>query len=265
MIFMDAHVIIHKCFNLNTFMDAALANFKAAAGRFRGPGENERVLVLAEPEGMNWFERLSGYADRYINPWIDRWEIKKTGDPEALRLVHATEEHLFLVAGRRIITREKVEILALFTLETFADRKPASDLVKAILENGAIPVIPWSPGRWREKEVRRLLEAAPAGSLFLGDAPDDPGLGGLPVLLKTPEEKGGIRVLAGTNPGPIRSEQKRPGSFGTAIFEKLNVVNPSRHLKSLLKNPETRVERYGKRMSALESFGKRTALRFRKK
>jgi len=62
MILVDAHVHIYDCFDIQTFLDSAFANFKAEAARCGQEDSFTAVLLLTETAKDNWFQRLAGYT-----------------------------------------------------------------------------------------------------------------------------------------------------------------------------------------------------------
>lgn len=61
------------------------------------------------------------------------------------------------MAGRQIVTAEKLEVLALGTDLDIDDGRPIREVLSLVTENGGLPVIPWGAGKWWETTV-----AAPA-------------------------------------------------------------------------------------------------------
>ena len=59
MILVDTHVHIHRCFDLNAFLDAAAGNFKSAAASVSPGSPNQAVLCLTEAASAIAFDCLT--------------------------------------------------------------------------------------------------------------------------------------------------------------------------------------------------------------
>jgi hypothetical protein len=222
-------------------MNSSLSNFKHNAEKIQGKNSFSAFLLLAESSQYNWFSRLQAHAQHdysQVKSELGDWKISLTGNEGTLRAVNKNGEGFFIAAGRQIVTREHLEILALLTTEQFKDGEPMESVLENILSKDAIPIIPWGVGKWIGKRgtfLKHFLTHAAPSILYLGDTGSRPSFWGTPYLFKI-AAKNGIRVLAGADPLPIVSDVCRPGSYGSVIFAKLNEKSPSAHLKQLLKD-----------------------------
>ena len=66
MILVDAHVHIYDCFDLETFLDSALENFKAEAARCGQEDSLTAILLLTETARENWLQSLASFTDDTI-------------------------------------------------------------------------------------------------------------------------------------------------------------------------------------------------------
>lgn len=250
MIFVDAHVHIYSCFDLQSFLDSALENFKAEAARCGQEDAFTALVLLTETAKENWFHRLAGYAgSRSGNGTesIGNWTFHRTNENSSLYAQSEKSQGFFLIAGRQIVTSEGLEVLALATAQTFTDGSPIVELIEAVKESGGIPVIPWGFGKWMGKRgaiLKNILRKEKDSFLFLGDN------SGRPVFLPRPSlfefaEKKGIRVLPGSDSLPFPSESHRAGSFGLSIQGTIARDRPARDLKRILPDPKTRFQAYG--------------------
>jgi len=266
MIFIDAHVHIYDCFDLELFFDSAFANFQREASRFGQQDAFTGTLLLAETSKDNWFQHLTDYAGRkggIGDKTIGSWSLHYTHERCSLYAHDGGDQALLLIAGRQIVTAEKLEVLALATDKSFKDGAPIEQVIQSIRDVRAIPVIPYGFGKWigqRGKILRYLLKKTESTKLFLGDN------GGRPKFLPRSShfkqaEKKGIRVLPGTDPLPLPSEECRPGSFGCIIHERLDELRPSTHLKKILKNSETKIVNYGELERPIRFFRNQLLIR----
>jgi hypothetical protein len=220
-VFVDAHVHIHDCFDLDEFLPAAVANFRRHAGA-DAPSSQRFMMCLTETCGTTRFHALSDGARPGIRgraPADGDWVFFRGDDARSLIAVHGKYGELELVAGRQIVTAEKIEVLALGSLKQWDDGLPAAAVVQSVLEAGAIPVLPWGFGKWlgrRRRVIETLIEEFGEGTVYLGDN------GGRSTILPIPPEfalarERGMRILPGSDPLPFNSECDRAGSYGFRV------------------------------------------------
>lgn len=249
-------------------MNYSLSNFKHNAEKMQGENSFSAFLLLAESKQYNWFSLLRSCAtgtNPEIKERIGDWEINLTDNDGTLRAVNKNGEGFFIVAGRQIVTREILEILALLTTEQFKDGEPMESVLENIFSKDAIPVIPWGAGKWIGKRgtfLKHFLAHAAPSILYLGDTGSRPSFWGIPYPFKI-AAKNGIRIVAGTDPLPIVSDVCRPGSYGSVIFAKLNETSPSVHLKQLLRDSKTKIANYGELEKPVRFFRSQLTLRLK--
>ena len=143
----DAHVHFQACFDEEKFLDCAAANI-AEALRFSGlPAHTSGCLLLSETSDACWFERLQGLAQD-AKASLGDWRLEATSEPESLLATKADGGMLILIAGRQIVTRERLEVLTLGTTTKIPDGMTLGETVAAALHKEAIIVIPWGFGKW---------------------------------------------------------------------------------------------------------------------
>jgi len=250
MILVDAHVHIYDCFDLEAFLDSALENFKAEAARCGQEDAFTAVLLLTETAKENWFQCLAGYAGGESGTGtrsIGNWTFHRTNENCSLYAQSENSQGLFLIAGRQIVTAEDLEVLALMTDRQFEDGRPLEEVIQAVKETSAIPVIPWGFGKWmgpRGVFLRNLLETAKDPGAFLGDNGNRPSFWPRLSHFRLAKTKG-IRVLPGTDPLPFSSECRRAGSFGFSVNGSISSGYPARDLKQILMDATARFQAYG--------------------
>lgn len=218
----DSHVHLH---------DRAIAREALSAAVTRlanGANPNQiGVVMLAERRGYSVFETL-------------RPQLVATQDPEALWL--DDDRRLLVLAGRQIISAEKLEILALATTATLTDGLPAEQIIEQMNLADAIVVLPWGVGKWIGKRgalVDRLIADAKPGRLFLGDN------GGRPRFWPVRQFDTGLPVLSGSDPLPLPGWPEAIGSFGSLIETELAPDRPASSLKRSLRDPNLCIGRHG--------------------
>lgn len=265
--FVDAHVHIHDCFDFQEFMDAAARNFAFHSSRAGSTMSHRYVLCLTESRGACKFEELAELADvnsANMNATEAVWRCRHSGNDRCLIAVHPILGEITIVAGRQIVTAEKLEILALGSTGKWDDGLPASDVVESVIRAGAIPVLPWGFGKWlgrRRHVAESLIEKYGDGSLYIGDN------SGRPSILPDPSAFGaakelGMRILPGSDPLPFNSEYDRAGSFGFYVD---NVVSREciwTGLCTLLQQGDGQLHRYGSLESPLRFVRNQVAMQF---
>ena len=270
MIFVDAHVHIYDCFDLELFFDSAFANFKSEASRLGQQDAFTGILLLTETSKDKWFERLTDYADNKDgngNKAIGDWAFHHTDENCSLYARGGKNQGLFLIAGRQIVTAEKLEVLALATDKSLKDGAPIEQVIQSLQDIGAIPVVPYGLGKWigrRGKILRDLLKKTERTKLFLGDN------GGRPKFLPRSShfkqaEKRGIRVLPGSDPLPFPFECQRAGGFGFSFLGSINFEHPARDLKKILMDTSTYFQEYGRLESPYRFFRNQLAMQIKKR
>ena len=250
MILIDAHVHIYDCFDLQTFFNSAFANFRTQAARLGHGKTFTAILLLTETARENWFQRLQEYTGQSFGIGgraPSQWRFYKTNEACSLCARGAYDQILFLIAGRQIVTAEDLEVLALGTDKKFEDGEILEEVIGTVSGIGAIPVVPWGPGKWMGKRgvlLTQLLNGPEIPGLFLGDNGNRPYFWPNPSHFKLAEKKG-IRVLPGTDPLPFASESCRPGSFGFLVNDSVTSEYPAKDLKSILANQTTCLQPYG--------------------
>lgn len=189
---------------------AHLSRLAAAAGL---AGPVMKMACLADRPGGGGWDMLRVAAGAGAE-----WRADEAGDDVTLRLGgRAFPDPLWVVAGRQVVTAERIEILALATRAVFPDGEPACRVVARILEAGGIPVVAWAPGKWwfrRGRVVAELLRVFTPAQLALGDTSLRPGLWPEPRLLRA-AVRAGFRVSAGSDPLPWAGEERRLGGYAS--------------------------------------------------
>jgi len=250
----DAHVHIHDCFELQSFLDAAYKNFDCQAQQLKQ--NTVWVLLLTEISGVHAFDDIAQQRES-LNQQLSGWRIEPTGESTSLRLVHQSGQILYIMSGRQIITQGKIEVLALITQNTVEDGLPLGDTLAKVEASQALCVLPWGVGKWignRGDRVQKQIETTNT-PLFVGDN------GNRPIFWALPDFCQQCPILPGTDPLPLPNEQNRVGSFGLYAQTELDSGRPGESLKQFLLAPETTTTAYGKLQSPLSFLSNQIQLR----
>ncbi|HET7607212.1 MAG TPA: hypothetical protein VFL84_00925, partial [Gammaproteobacteria bacterium] len=152
MVLVDGHVHVHECFDVGRLFDAAAANFAAAASALKGgrgsatalgaaaPRASARahdaVLCLVESRGERFLAAVRAGRDRVWRGDHGYWEIELGPEPETC-VARRGGTRLTLIAGRQIVTSERLEVLALGTTAPFPDGVAIEATLAAVRDAGA--------------------------------------------------------------------------------------------------------------------------------
>lgn len=229
-ILLDAHVHVHAGFSLGAFFDAALRN-AAAAQRVPAGAEAPAIgLMLTESQGVDAFARWAESAARDVRDDgggarqprdTGGWRFRKTAESNSLWAQRAgtPAAEILLIAGRQLVTGERLEMLALGCREAFAEELPLREARDAVLAAGGVPVVPWGFGKWwfaRGRVLAELIAADSPGAWFLGDNAGRPRLSMRPRLFAAAARRG-VYVLPGSDPLPLVGQESKVGRCGLVL------------------------------------------------
>ncbi len=228
----DFHIHLYKGYSLERAITALRRN--TAVLHPTADSSDPIVLCLTERQGQHWFRDLAtGRPNANLLP--QDWKHSVTDDGLAIKL-DLQLGPVFLVAGRQIITRERLELLCLGRDLDLADGVPVRDGIAEILKAGGIPVIPWSPGKWmfeRGKLLHALLDSEE--TLYLGDtAIRCHGLWSRSIFNRSTER--GFPSLPGSDPLPAKGEESNFGKLSTQL--NIPCENPASEILEFLANPK---------------------------
>jgi hypothetical protein len=260
----DTHVHLYDCYDLDACFASAFANLvrldpRAAAGA--GPADTIKLLCLAERRGCRVFRQL---RDRANGLRLSRHVIEDGPGPGVLVVRNQAGDRLHVAAGRQVATRERLEVLALTVDLEVTDGGDILDTIGRIEAGGALPVLPWAPGKWtghRAKVVRSVLNSAPPDRLFVGDTSMRPHGWPTPRLMREAAERG-FAVLAGTDPLPFKGQEAAIGRYGIVADGAFDSLTPADTLRMLRRRGLASVA--GRRDSAFSVAARLVRLRLAK-
>lgn len=246
-IHLDAHAHVYPFHDVPRLLLAALDHMPRVAPT------DLRVLCLAERADCSFFQAL---AQDEIRLPGDRWRIAAWDPAGGVKIRHLPDHRdLWILAGRQIVSAERIEVCSLFSDDPIADGLPARDIVRAILDQGGLPALDWAPGKWlfaRGQLVRALVSEFPPAQLVLVDTSLRP-IGWPAPRLYPKARKQGRAVLAGSDPLPFAGEEDLAGSYHCslsipALPDAARLVAP---LKAALTSGSTPIEFGGRRGAPL--------------
>jgi hypothetical protein len=225
----DGHVHFHRCFTWPAFLEAATVNLARARARLGLAADVPACLMLTESAGVSAYRVLSrepsalrssgwhvGSTDEACSLVVSRRRALPHGH---LCLESSRREAIIVVAGRQIVTAERLEVLALALGDEVPDGRPCREVLREVTDRGALAVIPWGVGKWlgrRGRLVRDLIAGGCEVPFCLGDNGGRAGAMGRPSLFDV-AERSGVPVLAGSDPLPMPEQVCRVGSYGFVL------------------------------------------------
>jgi hypothetical protein len=225
----DTHVHIYPFHDRVALLDGAFRRLAALA-----PTAGASAICLTERHDCHAFRDLPGErVETNAVKWGDGW----------------------IFAGRQIVTRERLEVLALTIDAELADGQPIADVLQRIRDAGGVPVLSWAPGKWffkRGEVMTKLIETSAPGDFLLGDTSLRPTIWPEPCLMSAAQKRG-FSIVAGSDPLPVRGEEEIAGTYATVIEGNFDAAKPVSSMRALLK---ARGSFVGRRCGPLEVFAR---------
>lgn len=252
----DTHVHLYPSYNLNAALDNAFFNLsqlystwkiKQPSLSFQESNPPVFLLCLAERRDCHYFRDLKNNPDLLSSR---RYHVVRGEEEQSLTIRRQSGEEIIIIAGRQVVTREKLEILALTMDQDEFEGLPAKQTIDFILGHGGLPVLSWSLGKWlhaRGKVVRDLIESGKPNELVIGDTALRPATWPEPPLIRLAKSKG-FRVIAGSDPWPLAKEEEQIGSFGIAINAPFDLKKPAFSFRAVVCDPSKEIHLVGERI-----------------
>jgi hypothetical protein len=250
-IIVDGHVHIHGCFDLKALFESAQHNFRNAASALDLGSQFSAVLLLTESHNANYFSSLRKRAmDKSL---VDGWRFQPTMEQESLIAISPAGFQLTIIAGRQIVTAERLEVLAVCTNGLFDDGGMASEVIDSVSAANGIAIVPWGFGKWtgrRNKVMNRLMGDFEERPFHLGDNSGRFSVWREPSQFERARSQG-QQIFRGTDPMPFPGQEKRVGKFGFCISGPFSKSGPAASMRSLLGSGEIQPISYGTLESAM--------------
>jgi hypothetical protein len=221
----DFHLHFYGEYDEDAFWRALIANLdRGAAALGHSTMPLERVALLTEATGLSMFSR-----------WRERTgsgpggiRFMPTSEPYSLALHQDGERRLQLIAGRQIVTAERLEVLTAGAAPPVPDNRPLASVVDELVGAGSLAIIPWGAGKWLGRRGRLVRETAgriEAPVFFLADNPARPSVWPPPRIFHEMERRGRA-VLRGSDPLPLAGEEKRAGALASLLEGEFDPLRP---------------------------------------
>lgn len=255
-IYVDGHVHIYPATRLQAAIDWAATNLR----RLTVAAPSQGVLILADPDGVDGFERLC--AARSTPGELTGWSVGEPS-PNFVTLTHGSGVTFTVLRSRQLVTREGLEVIVTGARSTLSSGKSFGSTLDEARASGGWPTIPWGAGKWLGRRGRLVSAAIAAeaarSSIVIGDNGGRPrGWSYVPQFRAAAEN--GVPILAGSDPLPIAGDEHRIASYGSLVTLpaslELDVA-----LKEALLAPRARIAAAGQRIDAWQFARSQWALR----
>ncbi len=260
----DTHVHIYRCYEVDGFLSRAVSN-----SRMANP-DAHLILCLTESHGFDFFKELKTSA--VDNNPISGWSASTIAGQPAITL-NKEGKSVIIIAGKQIITKQGIEVLALFNDHDYDDGDDVQVVIDKINENNGIAVLPWGVGKWLGKRgtvIKRLLNTNKPDSLTIADISTRPALWPEPVQFKL-ARSAGYACLYGTDPLPLPDDQYRIASAGVRMDLPTDPSQAVAELKTRLYGIKSKAMRkknnenyFGDRISLTHFFKDQLMLRLKR-
>lgn len=247
--FVDGHVHVYPWTSVERLLDAAGRNLPGTAGAAR----NADVLLVADPEGVRGFERLlAAGADGRVFGSSGRWSLAGA-DGQSVSFRRNGGRSLTAIRGQQLITREGLELLGMGCSRTLPSGLPLSSLVDRVRAAGGWSIIAWGVGKWLGRRGRLVTDMIVAEGgrpdIMLGDNGGRPWCWSRVPQFAAAAERG-MRILAGTDPLPLKGDEERVGSYGSRVrVAGTSALATVDALRQALERPDTPITTFGYQMS----------------
>lgn len=232
LILADTHVHIYPWHRTAVALRTAYRHLSA-------PGETcVRALFLTERHDCHFFREIQALCADLP----DDLRLAQVDSAGVARFHHREDGDLYVVAGRQLVSAERIELLALTIDTDLEDGAPVRDLIAAVRGRGGIPVLSWAPGKWfggRERIISGLIDESRPDELMVGDTSLRPTVWPEPILMRQARKKG-LRVLAGSDPLPADGEESVIGSYAMALEGAFDPARPLDSFRALLWSGDAR-------------------------
>ena len=248
----DAHVHIHAGFEPEPVLDAAARNMRLASG-------TAGFLLLTEMAGVNAFAEVPGN--------VGSWKIEACSDGVTKRATNKAGICLCIVAGRQIVTSEGIEVLHHGTTEETPDGLDLEETLRRTAVTGTLTSLPWGFGKWtgsRGALIDKTISNVPRDGCYLADSGVRMAGTARPGQFSKGEAQG-WRVLAGTDPLPLRKEIASVGRYGFIVDFAVDEEAPFSSLVTWLNSQTGSPEPYGRLQAPVGFVINQVAMQIRKR
>lgn len=205
----DGHVHVHPAHD-------ELALVENSYQKLRNLSPGLPTLFLTECAGVSVFEKW--------RDGLSRVGVRRTGEGESI----VVDDRLLVLAGRQVVTCERIEVLALATNSRIKDGMTLEETLDEVEQSGAVAVLPWGLGKWLGARGKRVEDVAANRRLLLGDNAGRPFFWPEPGIFKKHP------VLPGTDPLRAAGEARLVGGYGFCLDCEIELDRPAESIRRAL-------------------------------
>ena len=214
-LFADGHVHIYPFMSVENVLNAASRNFFGSHEN-TASGYEIGILLVADPAGVRGYDRLLDHGQDACRDEECQWLPTESSD-RSVTFQHASGRKIIAVRGQQLITTEGLEVLGIGQKSDLSSGLALPEMLEGIRAAGGWSIIAWGVGKWTGRRGRLVTEMVVSESqppsIMLVDNGGRPWLWSRVPQFEVAKEHG-VRVLAGTDPLPLKGEESRIGSYG---------------------------------------------------
>lgn len=223
----DTHVHLYPCYDYSLALKNLALNLSSLC-----PDDTVKAAFLTDRFQYRFHEDfLMGKIK------TEDQGLTLTLGPDMKTLILKTEKtQVYLFPGYQINCAEKIELIGMGLLTPIHDGLSLEETLKEIRSQRAIPILPWGAGKWlfkRGKIIERLIPLAKDYSLLFADTFMRPALmpdSRIIRQIRTVQKN----LLAGSDPLPMKGEEKILGRYSTLFEGEFDPLNPLFSMQSIL-------------------------------
>ena len=239
----DTHVHLYPCYDYSLALKTLARNLSSLC-----PDDTVKAGFLTDRFQFRFHE---DFLMGKIKPEEQGLFISLGPDLKTL-VVRTDKTLLYLFPGYQINCAEKIELIGMGLLTPIHDGLSLEETLKEIRRQRAIPILPWGAGKWLSKRgriIERLLPLAKDYSMLFADTFMRPAL--IPDSRLIRQIRAAQKnLLAGSDPLPMKGEEKFLGRYATLFEGEFNPETPLFSMQSILLSG----------FQPFTSLGKRTSL-----
>lgn len=244
----DTHVHIYPLYDASRALETLIRKLTAYVG---GAASGVQLAAcLTERHDCHFFRSACDSAV----PLDGLLRVEAIDEGQALAAHQDNAGSCLILPGRQIITRERLEVLALTKDLNIADNQPIFDVIESVISGGGVPVLPWSPGKWmfgRSAVVADALRRFDPSKLCIGDTTLRPH-GWREPRIMADARSAGYTVLAGSDPLPVHGEEDRMAEYVTRFENAPEESGVADALRAAMLDPASRCDALGRRGSVAQ-------------
>lgn len=247
----DGHVHLYSGYDWTLAVTNLLKNLTG-----NGRSDDPILIGILAESRMNRF-----YRDVLAKPSTfsgDPYQLEPGPDSGCITIRCRGLIRGYLMAGRQVVTSERLEILALGADVSTPDGLTAEETLGSIRAATAVPVLSWSPGKWfgrRGRIIRALIASSSPDRFLIGDTGLRPTFWPLPVLMRLAQQKG-FTLIGGSDPLPLPGEERWVGTYGVEGRADFDTTRPADSLRQILTRRNVHFAPIGNRAAGVSFFSR---------